>query len=91
MSALKITNIQVFPLPGREGKLRAFARVTLNDELVLTGLRVYEGIKGLFVSYPNDPSRHQEDYRQLFFPVSKEFRDHVEQTVLEHYAKSIQE
>ena len=82
---LTITQVQVFPIPEPNGKLRAFARILLNDQLLLTSLRIYEGTKGLFVSYPNDPMHKGEDYRQLYYPVTKELRDHIEQVVLEEW------
>lgn len=85
MGVLKITQVQVFKVDNPEGKLRAFARITLNDELQLTSLRVYEGIKGLFVSYPNDPLTKGDDYRQLFYPVTRELCDHIEEEILKEY------
>lgn len=87
-SPLEVTSVQVFPVT-TEGKLRAFARVVINDQLQLTSLRVYEGTKGLFVSYPNDPAHKGEDYRQLFFPLTKELRDRFEVRILGEYAKVI--
>ena len=90
METLKVTQVQIFPIPGSESKLKAFARVILNDQLQLSSLRVYEGSKGFFVSYPNDPAHKGEDYRQLFYPVTRELRDHIENTVLEAYQKEVQ-
>lgn len=82
---LEVTHVQIFPILGSEGKLKAFARILLNDQIQLTSLRVYDGTRGLFVSYPNDPAHKGEDYRQLFFPVSKELRDEIEDVVLAGY------
>ncbi len=88
-TSLPVTQVQVFPLQQEGGKLRAFARVLIGDALLLTSLRVYEGSKGLFVSYPNDPNHKGEDYRQLFYPVTKELRDEIEAKVLEEYKAAI--
>jgi len=57
----------------------------------LTGLRVYNGTNGLFVSYPNDPRYKGEDYKQLFYPVTKELRDLVETAILKEYDNAINE
>ena len=84
---LIVTSVQIFPLYQTEGKLKGFARITLNDQLQLTSLRIYEGCKGLFVSYPNDPAHKGEDYRQLFYPVCKELRNQIESEVLNEYQK----
>jgi len=87
MSTLEVTQVQVFPLTHEQGKLKAFARVLLADQIQLTSLRIYEGSKGLFVSYPNDPAHHGEDYRQLFYPVTRELRDAIEQAVLAEWER----
>ena len=82
---LKVTHSQVYPLTEPVGKTRALARVVLNDQLQLTGLRIVDGASGLFVSYPNDPSYKGDDYRSLFYPVTKALREHIEEEVLKSY------
>lgn len=83
----RITNCQVYPVREPMGKLKAYARIVLDDEVQWTKLRVYEGTHGLFVSYPNDPETKGEDYRQLYYPLTRELRNHVEQVVLAEYGK----
>jgi stage V sporulation protein G len=87
MNELKtqVTNVQVFPLKDSTNKLRAFARVLLNDDLQLTGLRIYDGSDGLFVAYPNDPTYKGEDFRSLYYPVTRELRDEISNAVLEKF------
>jgi len=82
---LAVTHVQVHLLKESLGKTRAFARVVLNEQLQLTGLRIMDGSNGLFVSYPNDPSYKGEDYRSIFYPLTKELREHVEHCVLQKY------
>jgi stage V sporulation protein G len=82
---LTVTTVQVFPLKESLGKTKAIARAVINEQLQLTGLRVVDGAHGLFVSYPNDPSHKGEDYRSIFYPLTKELREHVEHCVLEKY------
>lgn len=87
MQTLEITQVQVFPLPHEQGKLKAYARVILAEQIQLTSLRIYEGSLGLFVSYPNDPHHKGEDYRQLYYPVTRELRDAIEQAVLAEWER----
>ena len=82
---LTVTHVQVYPVKESQGKTKAFARVVVNEQLQLTGLRVLDGSNGMFVSYPNDPSYKGEDYRSIFYPLNKEFREHVEHCVLEKF------
>ena len=88
---LAISNVTVFPIREPTGKTRAFARVVLADQLQLTGLRVVDGTQGLFVSYPNDPSYKGDDYRSIYYPVTRELRDAVEAAVLAGYAEATRE
>ena len=88
---LEITSTQVFPLKGSEGKLKAFARVTLNGELLLSSLRVYDSVNGLFVSFPADLNHKGEDYRHYYYPVTKELRQLIQNNVLEAFEKSLSE
>jgi stage V sporulation protein G len=81
-NCLPITNVQVYPLGEEQGKTAAFARVVLADQLQLTGLRVIRGSNGLFVAYPNDPTYKGEDYKSIYYPVTKELRDSIEAAVL---------
>lgn len=89
MNEIKITNIKIFPIANADKPLRALVRITLNNVLELTSLRIYKGSLGLFLSYPNDPNHPGEDYRQLFYPVDRDFRDYIEKAVLEEYQKAI--
>lgn len=88
-----VTSCQVFKLGPEtkeyslkgQRKTLALARVVLNESIQLTGLRVVNGVHGLFVMYPNDPAYTGEDYRSLFYPVTKALRELIEQTVLAKY------
>lgn len=84
-----VTHCSVFPT-NAEGKLRAFARIVINDQIQLTSLRIYDGVNGLFVSYPNDPHHKGNDYRQLFYPITKDFRDEIELVILTEYKNHIE-
>ncbi len=88
---IKVTNVSVFNFNNEEGKLKGVARVVLGNAIQLTGLRIYEGSVDLFVSYPSDPYYKGEEYRQLFYPVSKELRDHIQEEILAEYHKVLAE
>jgi len=86
---MKVTDIQVFIIKEPKGKLRAYARALLDDQLQLTGLRIYDGQGGLFLSYPNDPNHTGDDYRQIFYPVTRELRDHLEFEAVKEYLTEV--
>jgi stage V sporulation protein G len=81
---LVCTDVQVYPVKER-GKTKAIAKVVINEQLVLTGLRVIDGANGFFVSYPIDLTNQSEEYHSIYYPLVKELRDHVELCILEKY------
>jgi stage V sporulation protein G len=91
MSSLEITHINIFPIKEAQGKLRAFVRIVLNNQLQLTGMRLYDGSNGLFLSYPIETTAKTDEYRQVFYPLSKELRAEIEKTVIEKYREVLSE
>ena len=84
---LAVTQVQVVPFKEGPnlGHIKGLAQVVLNDQLIVRGLRVMEGISGLFVSYPIDPFYKGEDLRCLVQPITRKLREHIENCVLEKY------
>lgn len=72
-----------------EGNVKAYASVVIDDAIVLTGIRVMDGNKGLFVSMPS--RQYQQDgetkYADIFFPITKEAREELQKAVLDEYNK----
>lgn len=88
---LAVTNVQVYPF--REGPsmghVKALASVTLNDQFCIRGLRVTDGVNGLFVGYPLDPFYKGEEFHSICFPVTRPLREHIENCVIEHYQAAV--
>lgn len=71
-----------------EGKAKALAQVTINDEFVIKGIKVYEGEKGLSVLMPSH--KIGSKYQNVAFPVTAEARAQLNGTVLETYGKLVE-
>lgn len=84
---LAVTDVTLNPLPDfrKNCTMKAIADVTLNDQLILRGLRVMDGVNGLFVGYPVDPFCRNDDYRTMYHPVTKQLHEHIQNCVLEKY------
>lgn len=84
---LAITSVKVFPF--REGakvdNTLGLATVVLNDQLVIRGMRIMDGINGMFVAYPTSPFGNDEDLHSIVFPMTRALREHIENCVLEQY------
>lgn len=50
---MNITEIRVKLVSDQRDKLRAFASLTIDDELVIRDLKIIEGTQGLFVAMPS--------------------------------------
>lgn len=84
---LTVTQVSVFPFKDSVnlGHVKALAEIVLNDQLVIRGLRVMDGVNGLFVSYPLDPFFKGEEFRTVCNPISRHLREHIENCVLDRY------
>lgn len=84
---LAVTQVQVFPFKDSVnlGHVKALVQIVLNDQLVIRGLRVMDGVNGLFVSYPLDPFFKGEEFKSLCNPITRQLREHIENCVLEKY------
>lgn len=83
---LSVTQVLVFPFhTGTLGNLRALAQIVLNDQLVIRGLRVMDGVDGLYVAYPLDPFYKGEEFKAVCSPITKALMEHIKACVLEKY------
>lgn len=84
---LAVTSCKVFPFAefAGTGKVKAMASITLNDQLVIRGLRVIDGANGLYVGFPCDPFFKGEEFRYVVCPITRQLREHIENCVLEKY------
>jgi stage V sporulation protein G len=86
LGCLEVTQVKVFPFKEAYGTtVKALAQIVLNEQLVVRGLRVMDGVNGLFVSYPLDPFFKADDFRTICNPISRQLREHIETRVLDEY------
>jgi len=90
-NTINITHISVWPVKEPQGKLRAFVRLVINEQFQLTQMRLYEGQAGLFIGYPIDPSHKGEDYRQMFYPLTRELREEIDRLAVAEYLKVMEQ
>ena len=88
---LAVTQVTVWPFQDGQnlGHMKGYAQVVLNEQMVLRGLRVMDGEYGLFVSYPNDPFFKGDEYRNIYNPITRKLREHIENCVLEKYQATV--
>lgn len=70
-------------LSEKSENLKGFANVVLNEEFVVTNIRIYNGENGPFISMPT--YKAGDKYNEVCFPITKEFRDKLNSAVLDEY------
>ena len=67
INGMKITDVVVYPIKSQDpkSKLYAFAKVVLNDQFIIHGIRVYEGVNGPFMTFPQDYNKKNEEGKSL--------------------------
>ena len=90
-----ITNVSIYTLNDSNSKTVALATVTIADCLVLTSLKIVKGKKGMFVSMPqrklSKPDKNGNEYADIFFPVTHDFREELNNAVLDAYDEKVDE
>ena len=90
-----ITNVSVYTLNDSNSKTVALATVTIADCLVLTGLRIVKGKKCMFVSMPqrklSKPDKNGNEYADIFFPITHDFSEELNNAVLDAYDEKVDE
>jgi stage V sporulation protein G len=71
-----------------DGSVRAYASVNLNDCFVIRNVKVLDSAKGLFVAMPSYKAGNGE-YKDICFPVTKEFREQLNNAVIEAYKQAL--
>jgi stage V sporulation protein G len=83
---MQITDVRVRKLTA-EGKLRAVASITLDDEFVVHDIKIIEGEKGLFIAMPSKKTGDGE-YRDIAHPIQSSTRERIQTTVLKAYEEA---
>lgn len=73
-----------------DGRMRAIASITLDNEFVVHDIRVIDGNTGLFVAMPSKRTPDGE-FRDIAHPINSGTRTKIQEAVLTAYAESSEE
>lgn len=82
--ASEVTDVKIFEPKKSSGKIVAFAKVTVNDDLIIDGVKVINGAKGLFVGMPTIKSK-EGTYSEIVYSSTKELKTSIQNAVLAKY------
>ena len=86
---MQITDIRMRKVAS-EGRMKALASITLDDEFVVHDIKVIEGDNGLFIAMPSRKSPDGE-YRDIAHPINSDMRYRMQTMVLAEYEKIMAE
>ena len=69
---------------GEEGKMKAVASVTFDDEFVVHDIKIIDGQNGLFIAMPSRKATDGE-YRDIAHPINSATRDRIQGIILGKY------
>ena len=72
------------------GKLLGYASVNLGGVFAVNNIRIYDSVKGPFVSMPSSKGRDGQ-YHDICCPTTKEMRQALNAAVLGAYEKSVEQ
>ena len=84
---MEITAVNVYPVKKTDSTLKAFLSITIDEELVIKGLKIIEGKTGLFVSFPSKKGADGQ-YYDTVFPITAECRSYMAAKIMEEYERS---
>jgi stage V sporulation protein G len=80
---MEITEIRVFI--SKIKKIKAYVSITLDNILVIHGIKVLDGKKGAFIAMP---SKHVGGkFKDLVHPLNSDFRKNIQEKILLEFEK----
>ncbi|MBS5335316.1 MAG: septation protein SpoVG [Clostridiales bacterium] len=86
---MNITDVRIRKISG-DGKMRAVASITLDDEFVVHDIKIIDGQNGLFIAMPSK-KMSDGDFRDVAHPIRSEVRAQIRDTLFEAYKNMISE
>ena len=81
--SFEITGVKIKKVK-KEGNLKAWATITINDSIVMRDIRVLNGEKGLFVGMPGR-KRSDGKYSDTVYIKNSSIKEDINKAILEMY------
>lgn len=80
---MDVTDVRIRKISS-EGKMKAVASVTFDNDFVVHDIKVIEGQSGMFIAMPSRKTPDGE-YRDIAHPINSEMRSRLQSLILEQY------
>lgn len=81
------TNVTLRLFESRRSNTKAFIELKLDDTLIVKGLSLVEGEKGLFLSYPATKGKDGKYYNSVY-SLDKDWREKLEDICIRKYKEA---
>lgn len=81
--SFEVTSVKIKKV-NKEGNLKAWVTVTINDSIVMRDIRVLNGEKGLFVGMPGR-KRSDGKYSDTVYIKNTKIKDEINRAILTEY------
>ena len=76
-----ISDIRIFPINNKKSNCCAMVSITLANVFCITGIKIMDGSKGLFVAMPSAKNK-KDEWHDICYPITKEFRKVLSDSIL---------
>lgn len=84
---MNVTDIRVRKIE-QDGKMKAVASITLDNEFAIHDIKIIEGKDGLFIAMPSRKGADGQ-YRDVAHPISSDARNALQKLILEKYEQEV--
>src|SRR5690606_7342617 len=88
VTEVEITDVRLRRV-NTEGRMKAIASITIDNEFVVHDIRVIDGNNGMFVAMPSKRTPDGE-FRDIAHPISQATREKIQSAVLQEYERAAQ-
>lgn len=78
--------IKIYKIKSEKSKIKAMVSLAFDKVFVVTGVKIIEGSKGLFVAFPSYKTS-DGTYKDIAYPLNKEYRENMSKAIIEKYKK----
>lgn len=86
---MQITDVRLRRVSS-EGRMKAIASITIDNEFVVHDIRVIDGNNGMFVAMPSKRTPDGE-FRDIAHPISSGTREKIQVAVLAEYERAAEQ
>lgn len=76
-----ITDIRIFPINNKKSSCCAMVSVTLANVFCISGIKIMDGSKGLFVAMPSAKNK-KDEWHDICYPITKKFHKVLSDSIL---------